>query len=123
LGTTASGDYSHAEGSDTTASGYYSHAEGIFTTASGDGQHAQGRFNLVDDSGKYAHIVGNGSAAYALSNAHTLDWNGLGWFAGGLKVGGTGQDDPNAEEILTKSQVQALIDAAIAKLINPTTED
>lgn len=118
--TTASGDFSHAEGMSTTASGEASHSEGYGTVAKGNRCHVQGRFNIIENiqegyQGKYAHIVGNG-VYDARSNAHTLDWNGLGWFAGGLKVGGTGQYDPNAEEILTKSQVQALIDAAIAKL-------
>lgn len=51
--------------------------------------------------GKYAHIIGNGTSDTARSNAHTVDWNGLGWFAGGLKVGGTGQDDTNAVEVAT----------------------
>ena len=109
-GTQAIGECSHAEGEITTARGECSHAEGAGTRALGDSQHVQGRFNIDDADGKYAHIVGNGRDNSDLaSNAHTLDWNGLGWFAGGLKVGGTGQDDPNAEEILTKSQVQALI--------------
>ena len=40
----------------------------------------------------YAHIVGNGTSDTARSNAHTLDWNGVGWFQGGLQVGGTAQD-------------------------------
>ena len=122
-GTTASGNVSHAEGWVTIASGEDSHAEGEYTEATKRGQHVQGRFNILDDSvadearyGKYAHIVGNGDGDSSRSNAHTLDWNGLGWFAGGLKVGGTGQDDTNAEEIPTKSQVQAMIDAAIANL-------
>ena len=106
------------------ASGDCSHAEGYRSHAVGRSQHVQGEYNAIDPQynpdghnvrAKYAHIVGNGTYTTP-SNAHTLDWNGLGWFAGGLKVGGDGQDDPNAEEILTKSQVQALIDAAIAKL-------
>ena len=114
--TTASGYCSHAEGDNTTASGDASHAEGEGTTASGYASHVQGKYNIEDTEEKYAHIVGNGITQYSRSNAHTLDWSGLGWFAGGLKVGGMGQDDPKAEEILTKSQVQALIDEAIAKL-------
>ena len=39
----------------------------------------------------YAHIVGNGTSS-ARSNAHTIDWNGVGWFQGGLQVGGNAQD-------------------------------
>lgn len=123
--TIASGEASHAEGRSSHAEGFASHAEGNYSHAVGRSQHVQGEYNVVDpqynpdtpyERAKYAHIVGNGEGNSSRSNAHTLDWNGLGWFAGGLKVGGTGQDDPNAEEILTKSQVQALIDEAIARL-------
>lgn len=39
-----------------------------------------------------ALIIGNGTSDTARSNAHTLDWNGVGWFQGGLQVGGTEQD-------------------------------
>lgn len=42
--------------------------------------------------GKYVHVVGNGVSS-ARSNAHTLDWDGNGWFAGDVFVGGTGQDE------------------------------
>jgi len=139
--TTASGWSSHAEGEETTASGYYSHAEGVNGIASGNAahvegyytnavgsashaegsgttagsayQHVQGQWNVVDSESKYAHIVGNGGWDGARSNAHTLDWKGLGWFAGGLKVGGTGQDDENAVDIL--AYIQAL-EARVAAL-------
>ena len=46
--TTASGDYSHAEGSNTTASGDHSHAEGSNTTASSRSQHVEGEYNRPD---------------------------------------------------------------------------
>ena len=103
--TTASGAFSHAEGHDTTASGHSSHVEGIFTIASSNYQHVQGKYNIEDTENKYAHIVGNGTFDTALSNAHTIDWDGLGWFAGGLKVGGAGQDDTTAKEVATKDYV------------------
>ena len=83
--TTASGADSHAEGFTTTASGVYSHAEGNSTTANGNCQHAQGRYNIADSNNTYAHIVGNGTSEYALSNAHTLDWSGNAWFAGAVE--------------------------------------
>ena len=112
-GTTASGKYSHAEGNNTEASGNYSHvegqsskaiggnshAEGYGTIAQKNSQHVQGRFNIVDDTdntvyGKYAHIVGNGSSSKR-SNAHTLDWSGNAWYAGGLEVGDNTTDSKN----------------------------
>ena len=98
--TIASGYASHAEGYDTTASGDYSHAEGICTIASGTRQHVQGKYNIEDTTNKYAHIVGNGTST-TRSNAHTVDWNGMGWFKKGIKIGGTDQDDTNAIEIVT----------------------
>ena len=108
-GTTAPGLSSHAEGNDTMASGPYSHSEGLGTTAQRQSQHTQGEYNMIDTGGfargKYAHIVGNGTSPTARSNAHTLDWNGLGWFAGGLKVGGTGQDDEAAVEVALKTDI------------------
>ena len=93
--TTASGTASHAEGENTTASGNYSHAEGENTIASSKHQHVQGKFNKEDSSGTYAHIVGNGTGASSSSrsNAHTVDWDGNGWFAGNVYVGGTSQSE------------------------------
>lgn len=83
--TTASGWGSHAEGESTTASGEKSHAEGYCTKASSVSQHVEGKYNIEDFSGTYAHIVGNGTADDARSNAHTLDWSGNAWFAGTIE--------------------------------------
>lgn len=102
-------DYAaHAEGEWTYANGRVSHAEGSNTRANSPYQHVQGKYNVEDWTGKYAHIVGNGSSSKR-KNAHTLDWDGLGWFAGGLKVGGTGQDDENAEAVATNAYVDEKI--------------
>lgn len=120
--TISSGGSSHSEGYGTKASGAYAHAEGQKTVATNKAQHAQGEFNIIDNTGtsttrgKYAHIVGNGTADTSRSNAHTLDWNGLGWFAGGPKVGGTSQDDAEAKEVATKDDIPT--DEHINDLIN-----
>ena len=82
----AKGNSSHVEGKDCLALGEYSHAEGYCTIASGRNQHVQGKYNIEDTSSTYAHIVGNGTADDARSNAYTLDWHGNGWYAGGLTV-------------------------------------
>lgn len=42
-----------------------------------------------DTKGQYIHIVGNGTADNARSNAHTLDWDGNAWYAGNIYVGST----------------------------------
>ena len=122
--TTASGYCSHAEGNSTTASGYYAHSEGEFTKAIGDDshsegkgtiakgkyQHVQGRYNVEDRTtvGTYAHIVGNGTDDGKRSNAHTLDWNGNAWFAGEVKVGGTGKYDHAAKTLATTEDIPAV---------------
>lgn len=97
--TRAIGDYSHAEGAYTIASETQTHAEGYGTKASSSNQHVQGKFNIEDKNNKYAHIVGNGEKEDDVdgegnlikqnrSNAHTIDWNGNGWFAGALTMNG-----------------------------------
>ena len=106
IGSTASGYASHAEGNNTTSSGNYSHVEGSYTTASGQYQHVQGKYNIEDTKGKYAHIVGNGTDDNAKSNAHTLDWNGNGWYAGKLSQEGTPTED---KDLTTKKYVDDAI--------------
>lgn len=102
--TSADGDYgAHAEGYDTSAEGYYgSHAEGRGTVAASESQHVQGRYNIIDEDDKYAHIVGNGKDYddELRSNAHTIDWDGNAWFAGGIQVGGGGQDGLGGTEVV-----------------------
>ena len=101
-GTTASGNLSHAEGEFTSASGYASHAEGCHTKASSDYQHVQGQYNIEDTENRYLHIVGNGGADTARSNAHTLDWNGNAWYAGKVAVGAAPTEDM---DVATKKYV------------------
>ena len=60
-----------------------------------------------DIRGKYVHIIGNGTADDARSNAHTLDWDGNAWYAGDVYVGGTNQDD--AEKLVKISDVEELL--------------
>ena len=124
--TTANGKYSHAEGFNTTASSNASHAEGVGTTASGRSQHAEGEHNIVDavsnpsKRGKYIHIAGNGTGDAYRSNAYTLDWSGNGWFAGGIKVGGTGQDDEAAVSVLLSNDMTEITNAQIDEICGAT---
>lgn len=119
--TIASGHGSHAEGNKTIASGYGSHAEGYYTIASGS-QHVEGQYNIEDavsnagSHGKYVHIVGNGIDNDHRSNAHTLDWNGVAWYQGGIKIGGTGQDDKTAVNVLTENDMDRIVQQTIAAL-------
>ena len=82
----AQGDYSFAMGEQAIAYGNGASALGHMTIAQGNNSHVQGRYNLKDDNNKYAHIVGNGTAENARSNAHTLDWDGNAWYAGSLSA-------------------------------------
>jgi len=108
--TTASGVNSHAEGDYTTASGASSHAEGYGSKASSQFQHVQGKYNIEDKGRKYAHIVGNGAGDAKRSNAHTLDWQGNGWYAGKLSQQGTPTQDT---DLTTKKYVDDKITVKI----------
>ena len=111
--TTASGDYSHAEGYASTASGHCSHAAGGDTTASGNYSHVQGKYNIKDSQGKYAHIVGNGTSNSVLSNAHTLDWNGVPWFKGRPQFGGTAQDQ-GSQTVMANGDKEIILTSSTA---------
>lgn len=123
--TTASGGHSHAEGFSTIASGNASHAEGSGTIALGVSSHVQGGYNISDTSltdrrtgrKKYVHIVGNGTSDTARSNAHTLDWNGVGWYQGGLQVGGNAQDDGARNVLLEGDAVPVPENASVGQTI------
>ena len=117
----AVGQWSIAEGSGTIAKGRASHAEGAYTIASGKAQHVEGIANIEDAEDKYIHITGNGTSPTDRSNAYTLDWNGNGWFAGNLYVGGTSQEDGSkiATEAFVSnslSSIQSQIDTINASL-------
>ena len=84
--TRANGVNSHAEGAGALASGYVSHAEGYGTEAAGEYQHVQGKHNVVDEANKFADIVGNGSDILNKSNAYALDWDGNLYLKGGVYV-------------------------------------
>lgn len=93
--THALGFYSHTEGRNTLALGSSSHVEGQGTRADSSNQHVEGKNNIIDNEDKYVHIVGNGSAASNLSNAHTLDWDGNAWYQGTVECTGIILTSPN----------------------------
>ena len=75
--TTASGDYSHAEGSSTLASNDSSHAEGNSTLASGINSHAEGLYTTASAAGAHAE----GSTTWAsgpYSHAEGIDTKTVG---------------------------------------------
>lgn len=121
--TKSNGEYSHAEGFGTNANGDYSHAEGEGTTANGEHQHVQGKHNIEDTENRYAHIVGNGikvNETIFWSNAHTLDWQGNGWYQGEVYVGGTSQDDGN--KLLSTADIYFDTDGNLCVTIGEVTK-
>ena len=111
---TAKGQCSHAEGYATEAHGNQTHVEGSYTVATVHNQHVQGTYNYLDasgSSGNYAHVVGNGTASKR-SNAHTLDWDGNGWYAGGVFVGGSSKDE--GKKLATEDYVGTHVAAYVA---------
>lgn len=114
----ASGINSHVQGQNCVARGGSDHAEGGWTVSAGAYAHVQGVCNIIDEAimygyrAKYAHIVGNGKSEDARSNAHTLDWNGVPWFAGDrVMLGGTGMDDTKAVALMPVFVPQTLTEA------------
>lgn len=101
------GQYAHAEGGSTLSSGTFSHAEGFSTKASSSCQHVQGKYNIEDTQGIYAHIIGNGTAVNARSNAQTIDWDGNEVLAGML----TDKHGVQSLRHLTTAQYNALTEA------------
>lgn len=75
-GNKASGNYSHAEGSNTTANGSYSHTEGGNTTANGNYSHAECGYTIA--KGNYSHAEGADTRA----NGHYSHTEGRGTITG-----------------------------------------
>lgn len=98
----AKGPCAHAEGFETESVADFSHSEGYYTKANGIYSHVQGKYNIADNADKYAHIVGNGTDENSRSNAHTLDWDGNGWFAGDVKVGSSAERLAKVSELPKK---------------------
>lgn len=114
--TTPEAGWAHAEGAETIAAANLTHAEGYGTVAASMCQHTQGKFNIPDEEGLYAHIVGNGEDDENRSNAHTVDWDGNGWFKGDIKVGGEDQNDESAKTVATQEFVTNLLTNLCNKL-------
>ena len=69
------------------------------------------------ERGSYVYIVGNGTSNTARSNAHTLDWNGVGWYQGGLQVGGNAQDNGAKNVLLEGDAVPVPTTASVGQTI------
>ena len=76
-----------------------------------------------DNIGGFLTIVGNGTSDTARSNAYTLDWNGTGWFAGGVKVGGTSQDDGFKNVLLDGDAIPTPTTAEVGQILSVKAVD
>lgn len=83
----------------------------VYITESGKGIKYFSRSN-------YAHIVGNGVSDTERSNAHTLDWNGVGWFQGGLQVGGNAQDNGAKSVLLDGDAIPVPASASVGQVLS-----
>lgn len=110
-------NYSHAEGFGSKTDGKYAHAEGIYTIANGEGQHTEGKFNIADVTS--LHIIGNGTAENARSNAHTLDASGNAWFSGDVYVNST--SGTNKDEGSKKLPADPITNEFIYEITNAVT--
>ena len=126
----ASGTYSVALGN-SSASGLYSFAAtggsakannsaafGDWTDAVTDNSVTIGTHNITDENKEYLFIVGNGEKGEfnpqtgyqrTLSNAHTVNKDGTGWFQKEIKVGGVSEHDENAKKVATEEYVNSLL--------------
>ena len=105
--TSATTDYSHAEGINTIASGIGSHAEGGYIigstiysggTATGRGSHAEGAFTFATGNGSHAEGFGT------LAEGRGSHAEG-GYYDGGLVSGGTAIGrSSHAEGLITRSE-------------------
>lgn len=75
----------------------------------------------TDAQGQYVHVVGNGDSS-TRSNAYTLDWDGNGWFAGDVFVGGASQDEGvkllKAGEAIPIPQTASVGQAIVVKAVD-----
>lgn len=67
------------------------------------GQSVFGKYNKLSTT--LAHMIGNGSSDSKRSNCHELKFDGTGWYAKKLRVGGSGVDDENALDVATEKYV------------------
>ena len=69
----------------------------------------------TDNIGKVIAVDASGNISP--SNTH-IDADGNSWFAGNVKVGGTGQDDSNAKQLATLNDIES----RVASLVNSAPE-
>ena len=65
----------------------------------------------------YLHSVGNGFGESIRSNAHTIDYCGVGWFKSGLQVGGNAQDDGAKNVLLDGDAIPVPSSAQVGQTI------
>lgn len=79
--------------------------------------------DLTSTRGEYANIVGNGTSDKDRSNAYTLDWSGVGWYQGGLQVGGNAQNDGAKNVLLEGDAIPVPTTAQVGQLLSVKAVD
>ena len=107
--TSATGAYSHAEGSETSAAGAYSHTEGKGTKTTNEAEHASGKYN-ISNTGSTIFSVGIGTSDIKRENAVEIMQNGDAYMIG---IGGY-----NGKNINSATKLQD----AVSNSVNITWE-
>lgn len=96
--TIASGEFAHAEGYNTVADGDFSHAEGYGTQTKNETEHAAGKWNISDDTvgSKTMVTVGNGTDAENRKNIYELREDGSQYLIGVGNYDGTNGSTANS---------------------------
>lgn len=96
--TIASGEFAHAEGYNTVADGDFSHAEGYGTQTKNETEHAAGKWNISNDTvgSKTMVTVGNGTDAENRKNIYELRENGSQYLIGVGNYDGTNGSTANS---------------------------
>lgn len=105
-GTLAEKSFAYGSGCKVDTDARFAAAIGDSVYAECESQLVHGRFNIRGNVNKnLAHVVGNGTDGTHRSNAYTLDWNGNGWFAGGVTIEGesTINSKLNCQDIATNT--------------------
>lgn len=101
----------------TVANGDYSHAGGNYTIANGIAQTVIGQYNIEQGTTERSSedelfIIGNGTGtdASVRSNAHTVGYDGIGWYQSDVKVGGTGKSSATISLTDMKTELSEKVD-------------
>ena len=101
--------FSFARGKDTICHRAYTEASGLGNEAYREAATVRGTYATLDTAQKYLDMVGNGTSPTNRKNIYTLSTEGILWVPKEMRVGGTSQDDEDAQTIATKDDINAIL--------------